>query len=1002
MFVLDDSSHTGPLPTKIEQAQYNELRRRDSSTQLSGNSGAIQQHGGIPLVGRGEAALQRRMPHLHQRQSSNNDVELRRYSNQQQRQPTPTPQEKLKELQHRYAMSKLHQDKLAGSDRDAKKKRLSMPRFNRPKKRRSISTKKGEKRARISSETSSPPSSFEADVWMYLLLSTLVTIASLATLSLDTSSSSFNSGNTSFFDRLYAPQRNSSITTASLCLLGIQIAVCLVMGVGLRINKLKHWLVGTSSTSANTSISNDKSRMQSKEEVSASTTRKAPSAILTTLSFLLQLTANSLLLDGSNYIATIGTSISNPNLFFGCWISWWLVVLLVGRLVGRGLLLDDYSSSSTTTRQSRVDDGSSNKPVALWTSSLLLNVTILSTSINLVNSPICHGLMSNMGVCSGARVALTLGALNCGVGCLMLLVLYVSSVQQYHLRVNGSGYGGSLFWNGKRVHNLGFIVSILSFVLQAASIGVITSPGGIGSNSGNLFVALWSSVFWGLFLLIRYADAATILYGDTSEEVVGKWSINPVKYKKVLTPRGESAIVIGTSVDEDESTDSKDDEESMNDLLELHPMTTHSIGTSASGSIPMSMEEYSAEVTNAHTASAEWSSHQHRRLESPTPQRQQRIQHRQVTPPPQDAPEEREAMRSGFFMEETSFVGSLDRSSKREGKGGLSQSFQPSSDTSSYHIQDTKYHHSDDDVARNEANGTKTSRKSSRYSDNGAGQSKAASTVSRQSSRKSTTNSRSRSRGSSSGIRSSGAKKKRQEQQRSTQTENIPRKPSQHSSHFSSSISTPPSSNNSGDEEDEKNQRRRYSDNKPRSSKSNQNQQRAHSSFSSNRRKSREGTDFNRSSKVFEDTVPARGTAPMESVRTLTESDSTISDPTFDGGSIATETISPLPPKTEERRQRPPSRNSGSHNNSLIRIKGKGDTDNDVDAIVAAAIAAASTKVLKSRTSSLPPVISDVYPPSSAQFMEWLQSDQDVQIEGEFSGGSASLATRSNSEHFDC
>ena len=202
-------------------------------------------------------------------------------------------------------------------------------------------------------------------------------------------------------------------------------------------------------------------------------------ALVTILvALILQSLMNSILLGSNNYFAMAGLSVMINNMFYGCWISFGLLSFLFGSaiasfhakgVVGQGA---GRSQSSITT--------------VLWTMHLLFTLCVLSSTISIRSNPLCHGMLETTSACQNVSAAFILSIFNIPIcmACLLNVFSFLRVKDAVLVKMHGAS-------------------ASLSLVIQTTTTGLVTTPGGLASNPGNLFFSTWANTLLSLIILLQ-------------------------------------------------------------------------------------------------------------------------------------------------------------------------------------------------------------------------------------------------------------------------------------------------------------------------------------------------------------------------------------------------------------------------------------------------------------------------------------------------------------------
>ena len=353
-------------------------------------------------------------------------------------------------------------------------------------------------RARVSSES-------EKNAWIYLVVSQCVVLASVATFSDDQSNLLYS----------FVEQNVTMYWTAmSLCIVQLILS-----------------LFGTAYLLRDGSGYN-KNNVRSHNMMSLR---------ITLLSVTLQGIINFILVGRTNDFAVTGLAIRNHNMFYGCWVSFFLISYLFG------------SAVASVLHEKKIESGSDlqlihqfcRRMTLLWTMHLLSQICVLSSSASIQVSPICGGMLRTVASCQGVTASLILSVFNIPV-CVVCLLNIFSVVKMSGLMI-------------VKFYGLSASVSLL---IQAITAGLLTSLGGLASNPGNLYVSTWINTLISLIITVRCMDGYRSVIspstdhlkldgGDTMEKTIAFPSARP-QTAIIRVSSARSSKTSSTAVSEDE------------------------------------------------------------------------------------------------------------------------------------------------------------------------------------------------------------------------------------------------------------------------------------------------------------------------------------------------------------------------------------------------------------------------------------------------------------------
>ena len=232
---------------------------------------------------------------------------------------------------------------------------------------------------------------------------------------------------------------------------------------------------------------------------------------------------------GSNYGGG-GVVTANINAFFSLWIAGCFSSYLVADLATTndcsGLVPFQKRpppppSSSSSSRQHRHQDGN-NSISKLWTLQFLSSTSLLAHSISLQNGILCQGnVLQLTDFCSNALIGIASGIMG-----MIFASLYAILARLHQIKSTSSTPYGDLASSGSCIsastkHVVGASFAILSFIMCAVHVGIVTSPGGPGATVGDLFVNSWISFLVAVSLLIQYIMEVCLTTTTTNINISG-------------------------------------------------------------------------------------------------------------------------------------------------------------------------------------------------------------------------------------------------------------------------------------------------------------------------------------------------------------------------------------------------------------------------------------------------------------------------------------------------
>ena len=221
---------------------------------------------------------------------------------------------------------------------------------------------------------------------------------------------------------------------------------------------------------------------------------------ITLLSLTLQSIINPILLGRTNDLAVTGLVIWDHNMFYGCWVSFCLISYLFASAVAAVLHGSSsekgFKSGSNLQRRHQFCKLMS----MLWTMHLLFQICVLASSISIQASQICGGMLGTTASCQEVTTTLILSVFNIPLcaACLLNISSFVELSDLMLVRVYG-------------------VSASVSLLIQAITTGLITSVGGLASNSGNLYVSTWINTLIGLTIVLRCMDGYWWVISSSSE-----------------------------------------------------------------------------------------------------------------------------------------------------------------------------------------------------------------------------------------------------------------------------------------------------------------------------------------------------------------------------------------------------------------------------------------------------------------------------------------------------
>ena len=313
---------------------------------------------------------------------------------------------------------------------------------------------------------------------------------------------------------------------------------------------------------------------------------------MTILAVLLWIAAMPVLLDGKNYMATRGTSVENANVFFSTWASFGLVTFLLASVVSEACFNVVGGGGGASSGNIGSGSGMNNhRRTILWISMFFFANAVLGSSLSLYSSPICQGMLSSSRMCASSMVTIVTSILT-NVLCFMALTLsYVmhSRLKKHAARQSSSSSSSSsqpwalstkqsmkLQSQSKTTNKITSLLAIASLTIQSVGTTYVTSPGGMGFVSGNLFLSSWSCTILAFLLCLDYVNHVyldAVVSGGSS----GRYGA-PVKQALHFSYNGNTASMHSTSmatsignITDSTSTAYDTEEELVEDVHHHHP-----------------------------------------------------------------------------------------------------------------------------------------------------------------------------------------------------------------------------------------------------------------------------------------------------------------------------------------------------------------------------------------------------------------------------------------------
>eukprot|EP00956_Cyclotella_meneghiniana_P009330 scaffold12907_cov68-Cyclotella_meneghiniana.AAC.4 len=199
--------------------------------------------------------------------------------------------------------------------------------------------------------------------------------------------------------------------------------------------------------------------------------RSTMETVMSVLSLSLAAVETSIVLMPSSYLAVSGNSIWNPNIFYSSWIGLYSCFYLVADLI--------TTKDSSGLVNHSVDSlrGYFDSMAKIWWMLLASTASLLIVLATLFSNSVCSAYLQSTSVCERAFGAVILTIFS--------LLLILVALLLHRLSIMGKMSMSQLeCFNGLTSHHLGGMLSFAVFVLQAASVAMLTSPSGPGSQDG--------------------------------------------------------------------------------------------------------------------------------------------------------------------------------------------------------------------------------------------------------------------------------------------------------------------------------------------------------------------------------------------------------------------------------------------------------------------------------------------------------------------------------------
>mmetsp|Transcript_2242 Transcript_2242/g.4825 ORF Transcript_2242/g.4825 Transcript_2242/m.4825 type:complete len:896 (+) Transcript_2242:130-2817(+) len=240
----------------------------------------------------------------------------------------------------------------------------------------------------------------------------------------------------------------------------------------------------------------------------------------------------------------------NATLWFSGWLALGLSSYLTGDLI---MATPEKKRGAYIYGDECADFPRTNIEPCYYFMAMVFSGALSAFSIEMRKGDACAGnLLSSTSFCVSSLMGSVIGLL-CGLFALMGLIIY---------RLDQMGTFDQ--WGSQRGKNLLIvdgILSILLFVLNCLNVGFGTSPGGQGTEVGNIFVSSWMALILSLIICERLANNATSRISPVISQVsVNKVNDEYLNDKVRLTPSSPSPPSSSSSSSGDE--DDEENEES--------------------------------------------------------------------------------------------------------------------------------------------------------------------------------------------------------------------------------------------------------------------------------------------------------------------------------------------------------------------------------------------------------------------------------------------------------
>lgn len=201
----------------------------------------------------------------------------------------------------------------------------------------------------------------------------------------------------------------------------------------------------------------------------------------------------------------------NINVFSALWVggaldSYLMADLFTGTL--RGSLPTPRATVSMPSNSSFSRKYSDNGIPKLWFLLFLSSTALLSFSLSVRNSYTCNGLLQNTQVCASTVTGI--------ISSIFALLFCLGYVGFYRLsRMTSTFTTANQYYDSGKIKREG-VLAVLAFTCHAINLGLTVSPGGAGTNLGDVFVISWLSFLLVVLLMVLYLKQLVILLGKTT------------------------------------------------------------------------------------------------------------------------------------------------------------------------------------------------------------------------------------------------------------------------------------------------------------------------------------------------------------------------------------------------------------------------------------------------------------------------------------------------------